>query len=49
MSLPHYTFRLLELPEQLAAFWQEGRFLATRFEDGYTFGTLLLDGNADLG
>jgi hypothetical protein len=29
----HYTFRLLALSEQLAIVWQEGTFLATRWEE----------------
>jgi len=33
MPVYHYPFRLLALPEQLAAVWQEGTFLATRWEE----------------
>ena len=33
MPVSHYAFRLLALPEQLAIVWQEGTFLATRWEE----------------
>ena len=33
MPVYHYAFRLLALPEQLTAVWQEGTFLATRWEE----------------
>jgi hypothetical protein len=33
MPTGHYTFRLLALPEQLTIVWQEGSFLATRWEE----------------
>ena len=33
MPISHYAFRLLGLPEQVAAVWQEGTFLATRWEE----------------
>jgi hypothetical protein len=32
VPISHYAFRLLALPEQVTAVWQEGTFLATRWE-----------------
>ncbi|UOQ53032.1 hypothetical protein [Hymenobacter cellulosivorans] len=33
MPITHYAFRALPFPEQLAAIWAEGTFLATRWEE----------------
>ena len=33
MPVSHYAFRLLALSEQVAIVWQEGTFLATRWEE----------------
>lgn len=45
MPVGHYAFRLLELSEQLATVWQEGQFLATRFEDGHAVNLYRMDGD----
>ena len=45
MTIYHYAFRLLALPEQLVAVWQEGSFLATRWEDEAAVNLYHMEGN----